>query len=240
MDATSQVIFAVQLTHDIRTKPGIANMLVVFDRVLVNVGGGWDVVSSSFKTPYEGDYFFSFAAASATCELHLTLNGIQACVTCSCDIYAISVHTRNEVGPARSAIMLHLTTTDIITFTTPRYQLTNSVSDGLVKAQGFLYRLQDSHLSVAWSLANINFLTPVCRYGRLGPADRVSYSTVLVNVGGAWKSENNAVVILADGTYFIDLTTYFCGTVWGGNGNPGNLSYLKLFCHFLGIGELIG
>jgi hypothetical protein len=232
MDATSAVIFAVQLTSDIGPKHDIADTLIVFDRVLVNVGGGWDVVSSSFKTPYEGDYFFSFAAGSATCELHLTLNGIQTCVTCSCENHAISIHTRNEVGPARSAIMLHLTTTDTITFTTPRYQLTNSESGGLVKAQGFLYRLQDSQPNVAWSLANINFSAPICVYGRLGPVDRISYSTVSVNVGGAWKSETSTVTIPADGTYFIDLTTYFCGAGWGGNGNPGNLSYSKFFCHF--------
>jgi hypothetical protein len=117
MDATSQVIFAVQLTHDIRPKPGIADTLIVFDRVLVNVGGGWDVASSSFKTPHEGDYFFSFAAGSATRELHLMLNGKPTCITCSCD--AIN---HKQKSPARSAIMLHLTTTDIITFTTPTIQ----------------------------------------------------------------------------------------------------------------------
>jgi hypothetical protein len=140
MDTTSQVTFAVQLTYDIRPKHDIADTLIVFDRVLVNVGGGWDVASSSFKTPYEGDYFFSFAAGSATRELHLTLNGKPTCTTCSCDDNPISV-------PARSAIMLHLITTDIITFTTPTNQLTYSISDGLVKAQGFLYRLQDTRLS---------------------------------------------------------------------------------------------
>jgi hypothetical protein len=51
-------------------------------------------------------------------------------------------------------------------------------------------------------------------------------------VGGAWKSQTNTVIIPADGTYFIDLTTYFCGTGWSGNGNPGNQLYLSLFAHF--------
>jgi hypothetical protein len=233
MDTTSQVIFAVQLTYDIRPGPGIADTLIVFDRVLVNVGGGWDVASSSFKTPYKGDYFFSFAAGSATRELHLVLNGKQTCITCSCEDYTITKYTRNDVVPSRSATMLHLITTDIITFNTPRNQPAYSTSDALVNAQGFLYRLQNSHLKVAWSLVNMNLDTPWCLYGHLGPANRVSYRTVLVNVGGAWKSQTSIVVIPADGTYFIDLTTYFCGTSWGGNGNPGNqYCFLEFFVHF--------
>jgi hypothetical protein len=226
MDATSQVIFAVQLTYDIRPKQGIEDTLIVFDCVLMNVGGGWDLTSSSFKTPYEGDYFFSFAAGSATHGLYLMLNGKPTCATCSCDNYPIS-------APARIAIMLHLATTDIITFTTPSNYITYSISNGLVKAQGFLYRPQDTRLSVAWSLVNVNIIgISWCTYGRVGPADRVSYRTVLVNVGGAWKSQTNSVTIPVDGTYFIDLTTYFCGTGWGGNGNPGNRHYSKLFAHF--------
>jgi hypothetical protein len=226
MDATSQVIFAVQLTYDVRTKPDIADTLIVFDRVLVNVGGGWDVASSSFKTPYEGDYFFSFAAGSATRELYLMLNGEPTCITCSCDGQSIC-------APSRSAIMLHLATTDIITFTTPSNQITNSISNGLVKAQGFLYRPQDTRLSVAWSLVNMNiFGILFCTYGRVGPADRVGYGTVLVNIGDAWKSHTSTVVIPANGTYFIDLTTFFCGTGWGGNGNPGNRLYSNFFANF--------
>jgi hypothetical protein len=172
MDATSQVIFAVQLTYDMGSKPSVVDKLIVFDRVLVNVGGGWDVESSSFKTPYEGDYFFSFAAGSAIRELFLTLNAKPTCITCACDHQSIS-------APARSATMLHLTTTDIVTFTTPIHDLTKGISDGLVKAQGFLYRLQDSLLSVAWSLATMKEIgTTSCSFGIVGPADRVSYRTL--------------------------------------------------------------
>jgi hypothetical protein len=216
LNTNQQVIFAVQLTYPISSSG--TNTLARFDRVLVNVGNAWNLATSSFKAPYSGAYFFSFSSgnpASVIDELYLMLNGVQKSTACICDGYA-----HNGIITGRSAIMLQLVANDVVTFVGANTANVYSTSDGLVNAQGFLYNLQESAGAVAWGLAASYLTGGVCTWGTTGPVSILAYNLVFVNIGGAWSTQSNSVTIPIAGTYFIDLSTYFCGTGWGGNGNP--------------------
>src|SRR5262249_55905858 len=58
MDPLSQVYFALQLTQNATV--ATSTTPIPFDRVLINVGNGWNPTSSAFKAPsgLAGTYFF--------------------------------------------------------------------------------------------------------------------------------------------------------------------------------------
>jgi hypothetical protein len=216
LHSNQQVIFAVQLSYFINSNG--QNTLATFDRVLVNVGNAWSLATSSFTAPYSGAYFFSFAAANPATVIYgvyLMVNGAVKATSCTSDG---GVH--NGVITARSAIMLQLVANDVVTIVGRNSENIYSSTDGLVNAQGFLYNLQDSARAVAWGLAASYLTGGVCTWGTTGPINIVSYNIVHVNIGGAWSTQTNSVTIPIAGTYFIDLSTYICGSGWGGNGNP--------------------
>ncbi len=52
-----------------------------------------------------------------------------------------------------------------------------------------------------------------------GPQTRVIYDKIFVNVGNAWNSSSNEVIVPMTGVYLIELTAYVGNLPVNGNGN---------------------
>lgn len=204
---SSLICFAVQLSQDI---PGCdGGTLVAFDRVLMNIGGGWNTTPFTFKAPIAGIYYISFATSSADTTramMSVRVNGATNGTVCMCDM------SHNGVQVARGALLLQLTTTDVVTFVNPDSNIAVRGSpEGLTSAQGFLYAPTLDISSVAWSVVK----TGPGKFTNSSVA--LQYDTAVVNTNNVFNLTASHVIIPVDGTYLVDLTAYICG-----NGPPLN------------------
>jgi hypothetical protein len=208
-------------------------LVAKFDRVLLNVGGGWNTTTYAFQAPVAGIYFISFATSSDAVNsalMSIQMNGVTVGSVCVCDIPGTG-SSHNGVQVARGALMLSLSTTDVVTFKNPDSGIAIRGSpDGLTNAQGFLYN-PVFITPVAWSVAKTtpNVFT--------GPFSYLQFDTVTVNTNSVFNtSSSNIVTIPANGTYLIDLTAFICGNVASANcsGNaayPGIIVYLGIIAY---------
>ena len=203
------IAFALQYTDS--TDYGI----IPFNRVLVTEGISWDASLSSLIIPLNGNYFISFATTSM---IHLMVNDAKRAIACMCDTNSDGTSAHNGIQVGRGSVMLSLTVGDEVKFMSGI--VTESNSDGLVSAQGFLYRPL-SDISVAWCVAKSNDVVLTESIYFTGMRDILSYDLVLVDVNSPWNKEANKVVIQSDGTYFIDLYGTLCGSGYCGDGNSG-------------------
>lgn len=207
------IYFCVQLTQSTYST---SQAVILFNRVVINVGEGWSATTYSFTVPYSGAYFFSFATAAAPGAgdlIYLNVNGVKKGCICSCDF---GPDTHNSMLIVRGALMLQLSANDVIQYTNRGANtLVTGTTDGLTSAQGFLYRPMSSSAGVAWSVALVDSTV-----NAVGPLSVVPYNVVLVNIQGAWDAYASKVTIPVSGNYLIDLTTYVCGSASCGNGNP--------------------
>jgi hypothetical protein len=209
---STQVYFSVQCT----ATSIAANTKITFDRVLINVGNAWSTVNNTFRAPYDGNYFLSYATGaptgSATMAIYLMLNGTEVGGTYVED----NLHKHYIIS--RGATMLQLSANDVVTyqsFNTGNYGST----DGLINAQGFLYSpLGGAAAAVAWGVGN-----PVNSGVTKGPMTVVPFATINVNLRVVWNTTTNTATIPVAGTYFIDLTAFLYGSAsgYGTNGNNG-------------------
>jgi hypothetical protein len=243
--STFQVYFSLQLTHDI---PGTNNgTRAKFDRVLLNVGGGWNTKMHAFQAPVAGIYFISFATSSDAVNsalMSIQMNGVTVGSVCVCDIPGTGP-SHNGVQVARGALMLSLSTTDVITFKNPDSGVAIRGSpDGLTNAQGFLYN-PVFITPVAWSVAKTtpNVFT--------GPISYLQFDTVTVSTNSVFNTSSSSIVTIpANGTYLIDMTAFICGNVASANcsGNtaypgiieyPGKFAYTGLTTHGITLNAFV-
>lgn len=212
----TQIYFAGQATQ-----PIAANALIVFDRVLINVGNALNAAGNSLTVPITGNYFVSISIGAQGSEMGVVVqvNGLHTADVCACDN---GTRSNNDVTTLRGAMMLPLTQNDVVNFTTG-WSGAYSTANGLINAQAFLYSpLGGSAAAVAWSLA-LHISTAVT----VGPTSFVAFNVVPLNLRNVWNATTNKVTIPAAGTYFVDHTFYMCGSQWCGDGNPGKTIILR-------------
>lgn len=221
--------FSVQLTADIPPS-STGTTPCNFDRVLVNVGGGWNPAKFAFSAPYAGNYFISFATSAgaiAGSQLFMAINGVERGTICLCE-GCTGAH--NGVQIVRGALLMPLTAGDNVTFYAGAGLTIKGSPEGLTNAQGFLYSPQ-MITPVAWCVTRTS--PGWDYYATSGPM--VYDSPALINLNNVWYPSSNQAVIPADagGVYFIDLTTYFCGQAGCGincnNGNPRKQHSLRSY-----------
>jgi hypothetical protein len=159
---STQVYFSVQCT----ATSVVANTVITFDRVLINVGNAWNTANNAFTAPYDGNYFFSFATGApngtSLLAIYLMLNGEYVGAAYVYD------NVRNSYTMLRGATMLQLSANAVVT-----YQSYNAgdygSTDGLINAQGFLYSpLGGAAAAVAWGV--------VCPRLSVGPVIAVPFN----------------------------------------------------------------
>ena len=176
------------------------NYSIIFNRVLVNEGQGFQISNNTFVAPENGAYFFTFSSPG---KLILMTNNIPKFMVCNC----ADVSNKAE-SVVRGSVMLNLKKNDVVrltVITTTDLPFWND-DYGLTKFQGFLYKPK-SALHVAWSVAK----TAAKNFFFFGPIDCLPYDTVNTNINFPWKIKENKVIIPVSGTYFIDLCSYPCG-----------------------------
>jgi hypothetical protein len=207
---STQVYFSVHCT----ATSIAASTTVTFDRVLINVGNAWSTVNNTFRAPYDGNYFFSFAiSAPAATNTQLTIDVMLSGTAGPVSTAYVRDNIHNNYIMARGATTLQLSANAVVTYKSNAAGNYGS-TDGLVNAQGFLYSpLGGAAAAVAWGVAYPT--------ATLGPVTVVPFGTVNVNLQGVWNTTTNTVTIPVAGTYFIDLTAGLRGFALYGDGNDG-------------------
>ena len=198
------IAFDVQLTH---YDSSIENIISInFDRILVNEGNSYYITNNTFVVPLDGCYYFSVITPIAA---HITVNNNIVLCVCLCD----NAHG-NAIGSARASVMITLNKNDIVRAkaTVAGLSITGN-ENGLTNFRGFLYSPLTQQL-VAWSVVRT-----VTSSNYVGPIDYLPHNIIYTNINGPWLSDSNKVIIPVSGSYFIDMTSYLCGSVWGGDGN---------------------
>ena len=192
------IAFDVQLTHyDSSIENGIA---INFDRVLVNEGNSYYISNNTFVVPLDGSYFFSIITPNGA---HITVNSNITLNVCVCD----TAHG-NAIGSARASAMMTLNRGDIVRAKALIAGLNITGNEnGLTNFRGFLYSPLTQR-QVAWSVVRT-----VAEVNYAGPIDYLPHNIVYTNINGPWLINSNIVIIPVTGTYFIDITSYLCGTV---------------------------
>jgi hypothetical protein len=209
---STNIYFAVQATWN------SLSWHIMFDRVLVNVGGAWDPAASVFTAPYAGNYFISVTIGATYSSYY---GSYFVAVQVGGNTQAIATFntgSANYISSTRVSAMLKLLASDTVAFV-PTNTGSYTTEDGLTSAQGFYYSpLGGTTAAVAWGLGLVLDWNMA-----VGPEPVVAFNMVNVNLQGVWSNTTNKVTIPAAGTYFIDLTFTFCGSDKGsyGNGNSG-------------------
>jgi hypothetical protein len=92
------------------TQQNIGN--VTFDKMLINVGGGWDACNSRFVAPRDGIYFFSWSSASVTNTTHAVSLYLNNSLLIELPIYS---GYYNGSDTATQSALLQLTAGDFVT-----------------------------------------------------------------------------------------------------------------------------
>ncbi len=124
-------------------------------------------------------------------------------------LYDIQIGQHNGITADRSALIILLNASDIITFAASAVTCDlYNIEDGLTNAQGFLYSpFGGSVAAVAWSVSAI-----VYQRLHVGSFETVPHTIVHVNLQSVWNPTTHKVTIPLAGSYFIDLTANLCGS----------------------------
>ena len=198
------IAFDVQLTHNYASAAN--DIAIGFDRLVVNEGNGYSILTNTFVVPLDGSYFFSVVTPNGA---HLTVNNNIVLCVCLCASVLGSA-----ISSGRASVMMTLNKGDVVRVKALAVG-SNIISnqDGLTSFRGFLYSPL-SQQQVAWSVARV-----VGSSSYSGPINYLPHNIVYTNINNPWLSVFNKVIIPVSGSYLIDMTSYLCGTAWGGDGN---------------------
>lgn len=205
-----------------RTSPYYAiNSDVLLDKLIINVGQGWDSCNSQFVAPQRGIYYFSWSAATVPNNifvLWLDYNNKSSSIE-----LILAAGYYNGSDTSSHSVLLQLETGDIVklylSYTTTGLHSSENYQISFI---GFLY--EPSHGNkVAWSLG---FPSMPGNYSNFfGPAD-VTFTHVFVNEGKAWNTTTSVLKIPLDGIYFLKISgvpypyTYKFNMIMLLNGQP--------------------
>jgi hypothetical protein len=171
------------------TQQNIGN--VTFDKMLINVGGGWDACNSRFVAPRDGIYFFSWSSASVTNTVHavnLYLNNTPS-YNCQSIVDITTVQTQPHNQHCYSSQPVTLSRCD---------QIWSLYSDVNYQTSflGFLYEPIAGN-KAAWSLG-FN--------GQAYGPTTIPFNSLLLVEGVTWNSSTRQLTILTAGTYYLKLS----------------------------------
>ena len=199
------IAFDVQLTYDYATDSSTEDLVVNFNRVILNLGNSYHISNNTFIVPLSGAYFFSITTPN---KIQMTVNNQSMLAVCVCD----DKHGE-AIGSGRGSVMVSLNKDDAVRAMVMHTGLNVTGNPyGLTSFRGFLYSPL-FQLQTAWSVAR----SVLQSYS--GPINYLPHNIVFTNINEPWRSTLNKVIIPITGTYFIDLTSYLCGSGWGGDGN---------------------
>ena len=190
------VAFGVQLAQVVNITG-----VIKFNRILVNEGNGYNISEGAFITPVTGSYFFSVTVLTRN-TIYVYVNSIvnKKLTVCLCD----DAHSSTDQVSSRGSVMLALLVNDKVQVHAST--LISTVNDGLFSFQGFLYSPLFRNL-IAWSVSRTSNI--------LGPADYVPFSAININTAACcWNATFNNVTIPTSGIYYVDLTSFPCGSAY--------------------------
>jgi hypothetical protein len=122
---------------------------VTFDKMLINVGGGWDACNSRFVAPRDGIYFFSWSSANVRNTTHAVSLHLNNSPTLLIELPIASGYYDGSDTASQSAL-LQLTAGDLVTLRSSTGSLYSDVNYQ-TSFLGFLYEPIAGN-KAAWSL----------------------------------------------------------------------------------------
>ncbi len=168
------------------------NGTVTLDKMLINVGGGWDACNSRFVAPQDGVYFFSWSSASGYGGYggtHLLRNNVTLVDS------QIGNGFYNGSDTASHSILLQLNSGESISLIVS-YTSVYSDANYQTSLLGFLYE-PIFVTKVAWSLA--------FNGAAYGPT-KIPFNSILLLEGITWNSATSQLTIPTTGTHYLKLS----------------------------------
>ena len=167
---------------------------VPFTCIVLNEGNGWNPFSYKFVSPVTGIYIFSYSTASAA--------GIQSLFNLVIDnsiLYNVEISDTSHPGIASSSRSVPVSINKgQSVWITGNGQQSYGDQYHLSSFKGFLYS-PVHRIQVVWSVHNTaagNCITD---------SYNIPFELVHVNVGNAWQSDQNQVVIPVAGIYYVSI-----------------------------------
>ena len=178
----------------------VNNSFIPMDKLLTNIGQGWDLCNNQFVVPRSGNYFMSWSSASAPNTRHrvdLAVNGLYMGRTFIYEGWFNGVDTSSQsvLLPLVAGDVVKLYTTMAPVYSDENYQLSLT---------GFLYEPVHGQ-NVAWTLTFPNNTNVEI----FGPSV-VNFTEVILNNGSVWDGQSAAVIIPTSGIYFLKLSGAAC------------------------------
>ena len=181
-----------------RSSPySIDDSYIPFDKLLINIGQGWDSCNNQFVVPRSGIYFLSWSTASSpntSQEVYLQVNyESKARSFITKDYY-------NGIDTSSHSLLLPMDEGDKIKMYLARGTQVYSDGNYQTSLTGFLYEPVHRQI-VAWTLS----FTVGTQINILGP-QIVHFTAVLLDSYLVWNKESAKVVIPLDGVYYLRLS----------------------------------
>jgi hypothetical protein len=167
---------------------------VTLDKMLINVGGGWDACNSRFVAPRDGIYFFSWSSASVTNTIHVVNLYLNNSATLLIQL-AISGGYYNGSDTATQSALLQLRAGDFVTLRSNMGSLYSDVNYQ-TSFLGFLYEPIAGN-KAAWTLGFI---------GQAYGPTTIPFNSLLLLEGITWNSSTRQLTILTSGAYYLKLS----------------------------------
>ena len=165
-----------------------------FENVLLNVGNGWDPISTQFIAPVTGNYYFSGSAA-------ISVGGVDAMLTIGpCQTFISYSWQKGFNSDGRNIIsgscFVHLNKSDVVAgFLFVRSSFDETMFDDFT-FRGFLYApMNGAH--IAWYLSSYVYID------ESGSFASVTYSYFNSEY---WLEVKDKISIIISGKYYIDLS----------------------------------
>ena len=197
------VAFGVQLKRGMNSTG-----IIKFDHILINEGNRYNISEGTFVAPINGIYFFSAITSN---YVQIIVKGGLHMAVCLCD----SMHSSSDKVSTRGSLMLTLNANDRVqVFLNSLNIFKPAIQGDIVSFQGFLYSPRSGN-QIAWSVFRTSLIA--------GPVDYLPFDVININKASCcWKSATNNVNIPTSGIYYIDMTSYPCGSAFAycvGSGN---------------------
>ena len=170
------------------------NSYLTLDKLLINVGQGWDSCNNQFIVSRAGIYYLSWSTASSPNTRYVTELHINNKTLTRAFIYK---QIFSGADTSSQSLLLQLAVGDKVQIYLS-YGPTYSDNNYQTSLIGFLYEPLHGQV-VAWTLTMLGSVYIA------GPTI-VNFNNILLNSGSVWNSESSVVIIPVTGTYFLKLS----------------------------------